>query len=140
MEAPDKAYIAGIIDGEGSIMLTKFHKNQHPSPCLSIASTSLELLLWIKDKTGYGDIKSKKNYNIEKHQDSYVYTVKYNNAIELLNDITPYLVIPIKKQRAELILSEYKVLLQETEDILKSFYNKNKLSTKNSYLYKTKSP
>lgn len=108
MEAIDKAYIAGIIDGEGSIMLTKFHKNQHPSPCISIASTSLELLIWIKDKAGYGDIKSKKNYNIEKHQNSYVYTVKYNNAIEMLNDITPYLVIPIKKQRAELILSEYK--------------------------------
>jgi len=28
----------------------------------------LELLIWIKDKTGYGDIKSKKNYNIEKQR------------------------------------------------------------------------
>jgi hypothetical protein len=89
-------------------MLTKFHKNQHPSPCISIASTSLELLDWLKDRTGYGNIKSKKNYNTLKHQDSYVDTVKYNDAIKLLNDIIQYLIIPQKKQRAELILSEYK--------------------------------
>lgn len=89
-------------------MLIKFHKNQHPSPCISIASTSLELLDWIKDKTGYGNITPKKNYNKFKHQDSYTYTVKYNDAIKLLNDITPYLIISQKKQRAELIIYEYK--------------------------------
>lgn len=104
----DKAYIAGIIDGEGSIMLTRFHKNQYPSPCISVASTSLELLNWISEKTGKGIIKSKKNYNSFKHQDSYTYTIKYNDAIELLEVIIPYLVIPQKKKRAELILSEYK--------------------------------
>lgn len=101
----EKAYIAGIIDGEGSIMLIRFHKNQHPAPCISIASTSLELLEWIKSKTKLGQIKCKKNYNTTKHQDSYVYTVKYDNAIELLAEITPFLVITQKKQRAELILS-----------------------------------
>lgn len=40
----EKAYIAGIIDGEGSIMLTRFHKNQYHSPCVSISSTDIELL------------------------------------------------------------------------------------------------
>lgn len=110
LSTKEKAYLAGIIDGEGSIMLIKFHKNQHPSPCISIASTSLELLNWIKDITGYGKIKSKKNYNTIKHQDSYTYIVKYNDAIKLLNDIAPYLVISQKKQRTELILSEYKYI------------------------------
>ncbi|MDV4151809.1 hypothetical protein R0131_13355 [Clostridium sp. AL.422] len=43
------SYIAGIIDGEGSIMLQKFHSNEFPAPCVSIASTSLELLTWIKE-------------------------------------------------------------------------------------------
>jgi len=47
----EKAYIAGIIDGEGSIMLIKFHKNQYPSPCVSISSTDVELLEWIKQTT-----------------------------------------------------------------------------------------
>lgn len=37
MTNEEKAYIAGIIDGEGSIMLQNFHKNQLPSPCVTIA-------------------------------------------------------------------------------------------------------
>lgn len=40
MKEEEKAYMAGIIDGEGSIMLTCFHKNQLPAPCVSIASVS----------------------------------------------------------------------------------------------------
>jgi len=60
MSPEEKAYIAGIIDGEGSIMLTKFHSNQFPAPCVTVASTSYELLEWIKNRTGIGTIKSKK--------------------------------------------------------------------------------
>lgn len=104
----EKAYIAGIIDGEGSIMLIRFHKNQFPSPCISISSATLELLEWIKSKTNFGLIKSKKNYNIEKHKNSYTYTIKYNDAIELLKEIEPYLIIHSKKKRAQLIIDEYK--------------------------------
>lgn len=44
MTETEKAYIAGIIDDEGSIMLQRIHKNEHPYPCVSIASTTLELL------------------------------------------------------------------------------------------------
>jgi len=38
------SFIAGIIDGERSIMLTKFHSNQFPAPCVTVAPTSYELL------------------------------------------------------------------------------------------------
>ncbi len=89
----EKSYIAGIIDGEGSIMLQKFHKNQFPSPYVSIASTTIELLEWIKEKVGYGIIKNKKNYNPEKHRDYYSYIFKYDDAIKFLEDIYPYLII-----------------------------------------------
>lgn len=67
----DKAYIAGIIDGEGSIMLQKFYSNEPPAPCVSIASTTLELLKWVQKTVGKGTIKLKKNYNTEKHKDCY---------------------------------------------------------------------
>ena len=86
MNEQEKAYIAGIIDGEGSIMLTRFHGNQFPFPCVTISSTSLELLDWIKNKVKVGHIKSKKNYNPNKHQDSFTYILKYNNAIQLLEN------------------------------------------------------
>ncbi len=110
MTPEECAYIAGIIDGEGSIMLLKFHSNQFPSPCISIASTSLELLEWIKAKTGFGTIKSKKNYKPKIHQESFTYTIRYNNALTLLEEIEPYLVIHSKKARAQLLLKEYKKL------------------------------
>ena len=100
----EKAYIAGIIDGEGSIMLQKFHSNQFPSPCVSIASTTLKLLEWIVNVTNVGVITPKKNYNPQKHKDCYSYVVKYDDAINLIRDIYPYLVIESKKKRAELII------------------------------------
>ncbi|WP_195988631.1 LAGLIDADG family homing endonuclease [Clostridium sp. D53t1_180928_C8] len=108
MTETEKAYIAGIIDGEGSIMLQKFHAKEHPSPCVSIASTTLELLKWIKIIVGKGVIVHKKNYNPERHQDCYSYQLKYNDAINLIKDIYPYLIIKTKRKRAELILTRYK--------------------------------
>ncbi|ENK0838305.1 hypothetical protein AB2Z22_001641 [Clostridium botulinum] len=108
MTNEQKAYIAGIIDGEDSIMLLKFHNNQFPSPCISISSTTIELLEWIKSITKIGTIKRKKNYNTEKHTDSFTYTIKYNDAINLLIQIGPYLVIKNKKARARLIIEKYK--------------------------------
>ena len=104
----EKAYIAGIIDGEGSIMLIRFHKNQHPSPCITISSSSRELLEWIQETTKVGRIQAKKNYNPKRHLDSYTYTVRYNDAINILLDIEPYLVITQKKVRAQMIINEYK--------------------------------
>ncbi|NFM46413.1 hypothetical protein FDB72_09745 [Clostridium botulinum] len=108
MTNEQKAYIAGIIDGECSIMLFRFHNNQFPSPCISISSTTIELLKWIKSVTKMGTIKRKKNYNTEKHTDSFTYTIKYNDAINLLIQIEPYLVIKNKKARASLIIKKYK--------------------------------
>lgn len=106
----EKAYIAGIIDGEGSIMLQRFHTNQYPAPCVSIASTTIELLTWLKDTIGYGVIIKKKNYNPEKHKLSYSFVIKQNNAIKLLEDIYPYLIIESKRKRAEMIITQYKAL------------------------------
>lgn len=60
MKDTEKVYIAGILDGEGSIMLQKFYSGEYPSPCVSIASTTLELLNWIKDIVGKVTIINKK--------------------------------------------------------------------------------
>lgn len=60
MTKTEKTYIAGIIDSEGSIMLQKFHAKEHPSPCVSIASTTLKLLKWIKIIVEKGGIVRKK--------------------------------------------------------------------------------
>ena len=55
-----------------------------------------------------GVIKGKKNYNSVKYKDSYTYFVKYNEAIELIEELLPYLIIETKKKRANLLLDKYK--------------------------------
>lgn len=110
MTKTEKAYIAGIIDGEGSIMLQRLHKNEFPSPCVSVASTSLELLTWIKKTIEKGMIISKRNYNPEIHKDCYSYILRRNDAINLIKEIYPYLIIDSKKKRAKLIIEKYTAL------------------------------
>ena len=130
----EKSYIAGIIDGEGSIMLQRFHKGDLPAPCVSIASTTIELLEWVKEVSGVGTIRKKKNYNEEKHKNCYSYEVRYDKAIELIKEVYPYLVIESKKKRAELILRRYKAvtprngryseeMLREKEEFYEEFMN-----------------
>ncbi|WP_194191205.1 LAGLIDADG family homing endonuclease [Clostridium chrysemydis] len=108
MKDTDKAYIAGLIDGEGSIMLQRIHRSTYPSPVVSVTSTTIEILHYLKDIIGHGTITKKTNYNPEKHKDCYTYILTYDKAINLLKDIYPYLIIKIKKERAKLIIDEYK--------------------------------
>ncbi|OOP66933.1 hypothetical protein BWZ43_18410 [Heyndrickxia oleronia] len=60
MEKWEAAYVAGIIDGEGSITLTRMHEKEHRRPCITIASTDKELLIYIQSLTR-GIIINKKN-------------------------------------------------------------------------------
>ncbi|KKI92951.1 hypothetical protein WQ54_07185 [Bacillus sp. SA1-12] len=107
MEAWEAAYIAGIIDGEGSITLTRMHESEHRRPCISIASTDKELLTYVQTLTG-GSIINKKNYNPEKHKDSYtLYIKKKDDVLLLLNYITHYLRVDKKRNRAFWILKLY---------------------------------
>ena len=129
MNETDKAYLACIIDGEGSIMLSKYHKSEYPSPCISISSTDLELLEWVKDKIGSGRINRKKNYNIEKHKTSYTYSLYYDKAIEIMDTVYPYLVISKKKARTKFIIENYKTVTmrngrynEEQKQAKKQFY------------------
>lgn len=128
MTETEKAYIAGIIDGEGSIMLQKIHSNEFPSPCISIASTTLELLEFIKITVGKGSIIKKKNYNESLHKDCYSYVLRRNHAINLLIEIYPYLIIYSKKERAKLIIEKYRLVTPRN-----GHYSKELLITKENF-------
>ncbi|WHZ02278.1 LAGLIDADG family homing endonuclease [Neobacillus sp. YX16] len=86
MESWEAAYIAGIIDGEGSISLTRMHECEHRRPCISIASTDKELLIYIQSLSG-GTINNKKNYNPDKHKDSFTLNIKNKILYNLLRSI-----------------------------------------------------
>lgn len=104
MEEIVKSYIAGLIDGEGSILLTK--KNKWRYPAVSISSTTIEMLNFLIPL--YGGCISQKRHLNKNYLTEYQYSVVYDKAILLLKDILPYLKHPIKKQRAELIINDYK--------------------------------
>lgn len=107
MEIWEASYIAGIVDGEGSISLTRMHDNEYRRPCISIASTDKELLLYIKELTG-GIINNKKNYKPSKHQDSFTLSIKKKDEVfYTLQSIIPFLRVNKKRNRAAWILENY---------------------------------
>lgn len=104
MEESVKAYLAGIIDGEGTVTLVWSHKNKTPCPEVSVSNTSLLLLKWIQKRVGRAI--SSKNTSKPHHTISYVWRLRYDKAICFLSEIKEYLII--KRQHAELITQEYK--------------------------------
>ncbi|MCH1625747.1 LAGLIDADG family homing endonuclease [Fredinandcohnia quinoae] len=107
MQIWEAAYIAGIIDGEGSISLTRMHKKEHRRPCISIASTDLELLTYIHRLTG-GYINNKRNYRPNIHKDSYTLSIKKKEEVfYTLQQIVPFLRVNKKRNRAIWILENY---------------------------------
>ncbi len=107
MTTEEKAYIAGIIDGEGTVTLTSDHKGELPAPKVSIANNDLALLNWIKEKAGSGVIitRSKRQPH---HGEQYVLDFSNNSALALLSEVEGYL--RIKKPQARLLLSGYKTV------------------------------
>lgn len=107
MTPEQKAYLAGIIDGEGSISLVKLNRNKNHSPMISIASADKELLEWVQQITGCGRIIAKKNYRPGVHKNTFAINITYYDALRVLQDIEPYLVIERKRKRAKHILENY---------------------------------
>ena len=105
----EKGYIAGLIDGEGSISLYRDHASQKfRYPAVEITSTTLPMLEMVKNIAG-GSISKQKVYK-STYKQSWHYQVKSNKAIALLEEIKDYLLEPKKKARAELICSTYKTV------------------------------
>jgi len=106
---PDQAaYIAGIVDGEGTITLTRRHKDAYRHLALTISSTEPSMLQWIRDIVEVGQITSKRTYS-RKHAPSYTYQIFNQQALDLTSQIYPYL-RSYKRGRAKLVLRKYKKL------------------------------
>ena len=105
LDAIDAAYIAGLIDGEGTVTLTRKHKNENRQLCVSISSTEIELLQFVLSATDVGKITNKRASKSH-HAHSYAYAVYNRQALSLLEQILPYLK-SYKYDRAALILKDY---------------------------------
>jgi intein/homing endonuclease len=125
------AYIAGLIDGDGSILLSKRHKSDNRQLVISISNNDRALLNEILGIVGAGKITGKRT-NSKKHNQNFTYSISNRQALQLLKYIDPYLKT-YKRKRAELVLETYikvtprngkyseKVRLQREEFIEKFF-------------------
>lgn len=90
----DAAYIAGFIDGEGSIGLRTAHSNDGKTPNytlrMRITNTNLEVLAWIQAIVRQGSIRKIKMYQFNKKQG---YEIYWGGRVarNILVQIQPYL-------------------------------------------------
>jgi hypothetical protein len=128
----EAAYIAGLIDGEGTISLTRKHKNEHRQLVVSISNTELALLEYAFSTIGVGKITGKRKYKAH-HATGFTYSISNRQALNLLEQIQAYL-RSYKAQRAGIILHSYlrltprngkysEALRRERETFIEAFLN-----------------
>src|SRR4051812_34266153 len=101
----DAAYVAGIVDGEGTITLTRKHRRENRRPVLSISSTEIALLRFVHAAIGAGRISGKVRSR-PNHSPSFAYVITGRQALAVLSQIVRYL-RTYKIERARLLLEEY---------------------------------
>lgn len=108
MKTNEAAYLAGIVDGEGTITLTMKQKNAKRHLVVSIASNERSVLEYVVDIIGAGKITNKTTYK-QQHKPSFAYQISNRQALEVLRQIYKEL-RTYKKKRAELVLKNYVML------------------------------
>ena len=98
-------YIAGLVDGEGTITLSRAHRNERRRLVVCISNNELSILRFVLGAIGAGKITSKRTYD-PRHATSYTYQLSCRQALDLLKQIPPYL-RSYKAKRAQLVLKSY---------------------------------
>src|SRR6266566_4938489 len=101
----DAAYIAGLIDGEGTISLTRKYRDGNRQLFVSISSTERYILEHVLRTVGAGKITNKRTY-LKHHSPSGAYAIANRQALDLLKQVSPYL-RSYKSERARLVLEHY---------------------------------
>lgn len=115
LSVEDRCYIAGLIDGDGTISLFRIRNARYPNsyhlrPHVQVANTKKDIVLWLKETTGVGCVsyhRAKK----EHYRDYWswdVYTLV--DVKSLLEAILPYL--KVRKKQAKLLIDFCKSRLE----------------------------
>jgi len=101
----DAAYIAGLIDGEGTVTLSRKHAGENRQLVVSISSTERQILEFVLSRTGAGKITAKRTAK-PNHAKSFTFAITNRQALTLLSQTVEFLQ-SYKRKRAELILRDY---------------------------------
>lgn len=106
MDELEKAYIAGIFDGEGTIGIRKRFRNYRSMreywECnVAVANTNEDLMLWLQSRIGgYLSSHQHKNPNCKRN---YILKLRAYEARHVLPQLLPYL--RIKRTQADVVLA-----------------------------------
>lgn len=98
----DKAYAAGIIDGEGSIMLLE--RTGAMFGRISVGMSDPEAVFWLKE-TFDGSIREKVSKSNKRWKTIYMWDVNNQSTVAFCKQILPYL--KTKKKQATLLIAFY---------------------------------
>ena len=99
------AYIAGLVDADGTITVTRKHINENRHPALTISNTDRRLLEFVLETIGAGKITNKHRI-AENHSPSFVFAIYNRQALEVIRQLRPFL-RTYKAKRSDLILNDY---------------------------------
>lgn len=97
----DKLYLAGFIDGEGSISTMRQPSGTY-GVSLVITNQNTKVLRWIKDTCGLGNVFKCSQSHLS-NKPCFRYVVYTNQASLLLQQLEPYL--KIKRKQAKLAIA-----------------------------------
>ena len=107
----DAAYVAGLIDGEGTITLSRRHAADRRQLVVSIANTELPILEFVLRCAGAGKI-TRKRISSPHHTPSFTFAITNRQALDLLRQVHPYL-RSHKRERSQLAVDQYsKIVLR----------------------------
>lgn len=116
----ERSYLAGIIDGEGSISFSQSTAKGRAFLCvpkLYISNTSEELCKWLTKKLSAVPLKRSRQKLNPKWRTVYVYRIVGYAMAPILEAVLPYLII--KRKQAELMLADpvWKARLDKTRSV-----------------------
>ena len=105
LDAATAAYIAGLVDGEGTVTLTRTHRGENRRLVVCISNNELAILQYVHRAVGAGRITTKRTY-APHHAQSYAYQISSRQALALLYQVFPYM-RSYKAIRAGMALADY---------------------------------
>ena len=101
----DAGYLAGLIDGEGTVTLSRRNLNKHRALVITISSTEMSILKYVQKITGVGKITNKRITKAN-HTPSFTYQVANRQALDILKQTADFF-RSYKRDRARLAVQDY---------------------------------
>lgn len=105
LKETEKAYLAGVIDGEGTVSIVKLirrgYGNVYYVASVEVSNTNLKLLNWVSDRVGGAKVPDRRK-KVNGQKIVYRLGLRDRLAENVLREVSSYLVI--KDRQAELVM------------------------------------